>query len=124
MSLLPVQFGAACGLLVGHGVRALVSALGSPAPASLSLYATVGAAAFLAGSVRYKAAAVCITLESTGAWSLTVPITIAGVPRRQLGCREILASDRMTVWRSYYRCAAACSVLRKGRRGPAEQGHL
>jgi hypothetical protein len=75
------QFGAACGLLVGHGIRAAVAAIGAEGshPVSLQLYAVVGAAAFLAGSVRYKAAAVLITVEATGAWVLTVPITIAGV---------------------------------------------
>ena len=44
---------------------------------SLSLYAVVGAAAFLSGCVRYKSTAI-IAMESTGAWFLIVPIAIAG----------------------------------------------
>ena len=64
-------------------MRAAVTAIGaeSSRPVSLQMYAVVGAAAFLAGSVRYKTAAVLITLESTGAWVLAVPITIAGALR-------------------------------------------
>ena len=45
---------------------------------SLSLYAVVGAAAFLSGCVRYKSTAIIIAMESTGAWFLIVPIAIAG----------------------------------------------
>lgn len=92
------QFGAACGLLLGHGVRAAVIAIGGEGshPASLQLYAVVGAAAFLAGSVRYKAAAVLITMETTGAWVLAVPITIAGA----LLCHALLQAcgDILRAW--------------------------
>jgi hypothetical protein len=73
-----VQFGAACGLLVGHGIASLATRIDSTTAVSLSTYAIVGAAAFLSGCVRYKASAVLITVESTGAWFLVVPVTIAG----------------------------------------------
>ena len=76
----PVQFGAACGLLVGHGVRAMVACIDGAEPVSLSLYAAVGAAAFLSGCVRYKSTAVLIAMESMGAWFLVVPIAVAGTP--------------------------------------------
>ena len=73
-----MQFGAACGLLVGHGVRALAGSINPAEPITLSLYAVVGAAAFLSGSVRYKSTAILIAAESTGAWFLIVPIAVAG----------------------------------------------
>ena len=66
-------------MLGGHGVAALASIVDSSAVVSLPTYAVVGAAAFLSGCVRYKAAAVLITFESIGAWFLVVPITISGV---------------------------------------------
>ncbi|KAK9915224.1 hypothetical protein WJX75_006445 [Coccomyxa subellipsoidea] len=72
-----LQFGAACGLLVGHGIASLATRIDSTTAVSLSTYAIVGAAAFLSGCVRYKASAVLITVESTGAWFLVVPVTIA-----------------------------------------------
>lgn len=72
------QFGAACGVLVGHGVAALATLIDSSAVVSVPTYAVVGAAAFLSGCIRYKASAVLITFESIGAWFLVVPITIAG----------------------------------------------
>ena len=75
-----MQFGAACGLLVGHGVRAMVACIDGAEPVSLSLYAAVGAAAFLSGCVRYKSTAVLIAMESMGAWFLVVPIAVAGTP--------------------------------------------
>ena len=73
-----MQFGAACGLLVGHGVRAIAARIDGAEPVSLSLYAAVGAAAFLSGCVRYKSTAVLIAMESMGAWFLVVPIAVAG----------------------------------------------
>ena len=73
-----MQFGAACGLLVGHGVRAMAARIAPEEAVSLSLYAVVGAAAFLSGCVRYKSTAILIAMESTGAWFLIVPIAIAG----------------------------------------------
>ncbi len=73
-----MQFGAACGLLVGHGVQAMVAHIAPEEQVSLSLYAVVGAAAFLSGCVRYKSTAIIIAMESTGAWFLIVPIAIAG----------------------------------------------
>ncbi|CAL8469782.1 g9324 [Coccomyxa elongata] len=72
-----LQFGAACGVLVGHGVAALATLIDSSAVVSVPTYAVVGAAAFLSGCIRYKASAVLITFESIGAWFLVVPITIA-----------------------------------------------
>lgn len=45
---------------------------------SLSLYAIVGAAAFLSGCVRFKSTAILIAMESMGALFLFVPIAIAG----------------------------------------------
>ena len=51
---LSLQFGSACGLLVGHGIRALVIAAGGVAPVPVPLYTVCGAAAFLAGAVRYR----------------------------------------------------------------------
>ncbi len=75
-----MQFGAACGLLVGHGVRALAGSINPAERVSLSLYAVTGAAAFLSGSVRYKSTAILIAAESTGAWFLIVPIAVAGEP--------------------------------------------
>ena len=73
-----VQFGAACGLLVGHGVRAMVACINPNEAVSLPLYAICGAAAFLSGCVRYKATAILIAVESTGAWYLIVPVAISG----------------------------------------------
>lgn len=73
-----MQFGAGCGLLVGHGVRAMVARISPEETVSLSLYAVTGAAAFLSGCVRYKSTAILIAMESTGAWFLIVPIAIAG----------------------------------------------
>ena len=79
---LRVQFGAACGLLVGHGVQAMAARIAPEEQVSLSLYAVVGAAAFLSGCVRYKSTAILIAMESTGAFFLIVPIAIAGgVPK-------------------------------------------
>lgn len=75
-----MQFGAACGLLVGHGVRAMVGQIDGAEVVSLPLYAIAGAAAFLSGCVRYKSTAVLIATESTGAWFLVVPIAVAGKP--------------------------------------------
>ena len=63
---------------MGHGVRAMVAAIDGAEPMSLSLYAVVGAAAFLSGCVRYKSTAVLIAMESMGAWFLVVPIAVAG----------------------------------------------
>lgn len=73
-----VQFGAACGLLVGHGVRAMVASIDPNEAVSLPLYAVCGAAAFLSGCVRYKATAILIAVESTGAWYLLAPVAVAG----------------------------------------------
>ena len=73
-----MQFGAACGLLMGHGVRAMASRIDGAEVVSLPLYAVAGAAAFLSGCVRYKSTAVLIAVESTGAWFLIVPIAVAG----------------------------------------------
>jgi hypothetical protein len=72
------QVGAGCGLLVGHCIRALTADINSKEAVSLSTYAVVGAAAFVGGCVRFKATAVLITVEATGAWFLLVPVTIAG----------------------------------------------
>lgn len=63
---------------MGHGIRALATRINSSTVVSLSTYAVVGAAAFVSGCVRFKAAAVLIAVEATGAWFLVVPVTIAG----------------------------------------------
>ncbi len=73
------QVGAVAGLLVCHLVRAAAAAAGyTGAPPSLPVYGVVGAGATLSGCLRYKATAVLITVEATGAWSLIVPVVIAG----------------------------------------------
>ena len=100
--MLIAQFGAACGLLVGHGVRAMVAHINPEATVSLSLYAVTGAAAFLSGCVRYKSTAILIAMESTGAWFLIVPVAIAGgapyhtcgVPHRPADVVSSLAGRR------------------------------
>lgn len=67
------------GLLVCHLVRAAADAAGyTGPPASLPVYGVVGAGATLSGTLRYKATAVLITMEATGAWSLVVPVVISG----------------------------------------------
>ena len=73
-----MQFGAGCGLLVGYGVRAMAVRIDQAESVSLTLYAVVGAAAFLSGCVRYKSTAILIAIESCGAWFLIVPVAIAG----------------------------------------------
>ena len=59
-------------------MRAMVARIAPEEQVSLSLYAVVGAAAFLSGCVRYKSTAILIAMESTGAFFLIVPIAIAG----------------------------------------------
>ena len=61
-------------------MRAMAARIDGAEPVSLSLYAAVGAAAFLSGCVRYKSTAVLIAMESMGAWFLVVPIAVAGTP--------------------------------------------
>ena len=69
-------------------MRALAGSINPAEPVTLSLYAVVGAAAFLSGSVRYKSTAILIAAESTGAWFLIVPIAVAG-ERAMIGnCRQ------------------------------------
>ncbi|KAK9820864.1 hypothetical protein WJX81_006444, partial [Elliptochloris bilobata] len=73
-----LQVGAVAGLLMCHLVRAAAAAAGyAGAPASLPVYGVVGAGATLSGCLRYKATAVLITVEATGAWSLIVPVVIS-----------------------------------------------
>lgn len=67
------------GLLVCHLVRAAADAAGYRGPpASLPVYGVVGAGATLSGTLRYKATAVLIAVEATGAWSLVVPVVMSG----------------------------------------------
>ena len=83
---LHLQVGAVAGLLVCHLVRAAADAAGyGGPPASLPVYGVVGAGATLSGALRYKATAVLITVEATGAWSLVVPVVISGA---RLPCRS------------------------------------
>ncbi len=73
-----LQVGAVAGLLVCHAVRAAARAAGyAGAPASLPVYGVVGAGAALSGCLRYRATAVLIAVEATGAWSLVLPVVIA-----------------------------------------------
>jgi len=84
------QVGAVAGLLVCHLVRAAAGAAGyAGVPASLPVYGVVGAGATLSGCLRYKATAVLITVEATGAWSLIIPVVVA------VFCAE-LAADRLS----------------------------
>ena len=99
------------GLLVCHLVRAAADAAGYRGPpASLPVYGVVGAGATLSGTLRYKATAVLITVEATGAWSLVVPVVISGA---RLPCCPALT-------RRVSHCTCMIETLQSKGRGCAE----
>lgn len=77
--------GAAIGRLIGEGINRLAGASDAALAVDPGTYALIGAAAVTAGVTRLSVALACILLESSGNFSLSLPLALTIMTARAVG---------------------------------------